>query len=315
VLRKAWLEVVAAVDVAPEKIGKDLGTVLGVGGPVGVKVMTAEDVIAKVKADVVIHSTSSHLTEVYPQIASCVEAPMNVVSTCEELSFPYLKHPDLSERLDRLAKKSGVAVLGTGINPGFLMDTLPMILTTPCIDVREIKVRRMMYSGDRRDSYQRKIGTGMTKDEFTTLIKKGEITGHVGLEESIGMIASALNLKLDMIVVLPPVPVLADRELETTFIKVKPGQVCGLKSLAHGIVEGRKAIMLEFISHAMVKKPYDAVRIKGVPDVSEKITGGVNGDLGTAGCIINAIPSLLKSKPGLVTMKDIAPPRFRGNTS
>jgi hypothetical protein len=132
------------------------------------------------------------------------------------------------------------------------------------------------------------------------------------LEESIAMIASALHWKLDKIVVLPPMPVLADEEVETTLMKVKPNHVCGLKSVAQGIVKGKKAIVLEFISHANVKKPYDSVQITGVPNIAERITGGVNGDLGTIGCIINAIPRLLKARPGLVTIMDIALPCYGG---
>lgn len=314
VLNKEWMEVVAAVDIAPEKQGRDLGEALNIGKRVGVRVMGADEVISRVEADAVIHSTSSYLAQTYPQIARCAEAGLNVVSTCEELSFPYLKHPDMSEKLDGLAKKNRVALLGTGINPGFLMDTLPVALTAPCTDVRGINVRRMMYSGDRRGSYQKKIGTGLTAEEFAGKIEKKEITGHVGLEESIAMIASAMSWKLDRIAVLPPTPVLADEELETTFMKVKPGNVCGLKSLAHGIVGGRRAIALEFISHARVKKPYDSVLIKGIPNIAMKINGGVNGDTGTIGCTVNAIPRLLKARPGLVTMLDLALPHYWGGS-
>jgi 4-hydroxy-tetrahydrodipicolinate reductase len=310
ILNKEWLEVVAAVDIAPEKLEKDLGEVLNINKQVGVKIKTADEVISRVSADVVIHSTSSYLKETYPQIAQCVGAGLNVVSTCEELSFPYLKYPELSEKLDEQAKKNSVVVLGTGINPGFLMEVLPIVLTAPCINVYGIKVTRMMYSGNRRGSYQKKIGTGMTVEEFARLIESGEITGHVGLEESIAMIASALDWKLDKIVVLPPKPVLADEELETNLIKIKPNHVCGLKSVAQGIVEGRKAIVLKFISHANVKKPYDSILIMGVPNIAERITGGVNGDLGTIGCIINAIPRVLKTRPGLVTMMDMTLPCY-----
>lgn len=311
VLNKEWLEIVAAVDIASEKLEKDLGEVLNINRHIGIRVKRADEVISKVKADIVIHSTSSYLADTYPQIAQCLRAGLNVVSTCEELSFPYLKHPDLAEKLDELARKHRVVVLGTGVNPGFLMDVLPITLTAPCVDVQGIKVTRMMYSGNRRDSYQKKIGTGMTIEEFARMIKEGRITGHIGLEESIAMIASALNWELEKIVILPPVPVLSDEELETTFTKVKPNNVCGLKSVAQGIVKGRKAIVLEFISHAKVKRSYDSVSIMGTPNITERITGGVNGDLGTIGSIINAIPSVLKSRPGLVTMKDIALPSYK----
>ena len=241
---------------------------------------------------------------------------MNVVSTCEELAYPYYKHPELANEIDELAKKHEVTVLGTGINPGYLMDTLPITITGICKEVESIKVTRMMYSGNRRSSYQKKIGTGMTPEEFRKMIDEGKITGHVGLEESISMIAATLGWELDEIEVLPPEPVISDVEVETwtdltkqtPFITVKPGQVCGLKSVAHGIKGEERVITLEFISHVNVKEPYDSVIIKGEPDVHEKITGGVHGDTGTVSMIINSIPKVLNAQPGLVTMKDLPLP-------
>jgi 4-hydroxy-tetrahydrodipicolinate reductase len=316
-LQKKGLEIVGAVDIAKEKVGKDLGEVLGIGRQVGVTVTDdPDDLFSRVKADIVIHATMSHLKAVYPQIAKCVKAGMNVVSTCEELAYPYYKHPELANEIDELAKKHRVTVLGTGINPGYLMDTLPITITGICKEVESIKVTRMMYSGNRRSSYQKKIGTGMTPEEFKKMIDEGKITGHVGLEESISMIAAALGWELDEIEVLPPEPVISDVEVETwtdltkqtPFITVKPGQVCGLKSIAHGVKEGERVITLEFISHANVKEPYDSVTIKGEPDVHEKIIGGVHGDIGTVSMIVNSIPKVINAQAGLVTMKDLPPP-------
>jgi len=316
-LQKKGLEIVGAVDIAKEKVGKDLGEVLGIGKRMGVTVTDdPDDLFSRVKADIVIHATMSYLKAVYPQIVKCVKAGMNVVSTCEELVYPYYKHPEIANETDELAKKHGVTVLGTGINPGYLMDTLPITITGICKEVKSIKVTRMMYSGNRRVSYQKKIGTGMTPEEFKRMIDEGKITGHVGLEESISMIAAALGWELDEIEVLPPEPVISDVQVETwtdltkqtPFIRVKLGQVCGLKSVAHGVKGGERVITLEFISHANVKKPYESVTIKGEPDVHEKIIGGVHGDIGTESMIVNSIPKVLNAQPGLVTMKDLPPP-------
>lgn len=102
--------------------------------------------------------TGSFLKDVYGQIASCIKAGLHVISSCEELSYPYYKYTELSREIDELAKKHEVTVLGTGINPSFLMDTLPIVVTAPCEEVESIKVTRMMYSGNRRASYQRKTG-------------------------------------------------------------------------------------------------------------------------------------------------------------
>jgi 4-hydroxy-tetrahydrodipicolinate reductase len=311
VLNKPWLQVVGAVDAAPDKIGRDLGEIIGLKRNTGIIIQEADEVISKVQADVVIHSTSSRLREVFSQIETCLKSELNVVSTCEELAFPYLKYPELSKQLDMTAKEHNVTVLGTGINPGYLMDTLPIILTAPCTEVHSIKVRRMMYSGNRRDSYQKKIGTGLTQDQFERMIQEKKITGHVGLEESISMIAAALNWKLDEIVVQLPVCITTKNKVSTTFTTIHSGQVCGLESVAFGIRNKIKVITLEFISHANIKQPYDSISVKGTPDIYQKIKGGVNGDIGTVGMLLNSIPKVVNAPDGLVTMKEMMLPSYQ----
>ena len=309
VLEKKGLRVVGAVDISKEIVGKDLGEILELNKRVGVTVTDDVDaLLSKIKANIAIIATTSYLKDVYPQIEKCVKAGINVISTCEELSYPYYKYPQLSNEIDELAKKYGVTVLGTGINPGYLMDTLPIVLTGPCKEVESIKVTRMMDSSKRRIPYQKKIGTGLSPEEFRKMIDEKKITGHVGLVESIAMIAEALGWKLDEIREFPPEPVIAEKEIVTSYTTVKPGFVAGLKSIAHGIKNGKAAIILEFISHAAVEEEYDAVSIEGTPKIYEKIAGGVHGDIGTVAMIINMIPKVLNAKPGLVTMKDLPLP-------
>jgi hypothetical protein len=308
-LSKKGLNIVGAVDIAPDKVGKDLGEILELGKKLGVTVTgDIDELLSKVKADIVVHSTSSYLKDVYPQIAKCVKAGMNVVSTCEELSYPYYKYPELSHEIDELAKKNEVTVLGTGINPGYLMDTLPITLTGPCQEVRKVKVTRMMDSSKRRIPYQKKIGTGLSRGEFKKMIEEKKITGHVGLVESIAMIADALGWKLDQIKELHPDCVIADRRIVTPYTIVKPGQVAGLKSVAYGLKQGQKVITLEFVSYAGVKEEYDAVSIEGLPNIHQKIEGGVHGDIGTVATIINSIPKVINANPGLATMRDLPLP-------
>ncbi|MEM0041983.1 MAG: NADP-binding protein, partial [Candidatus Korarchaeum sp.] len=153
-----------------------------------------------------------------------------------------------------------------------------------------------------------KIGTGLSPEEFRRMIEEKKITGHVGLTESIAMIAAALGWKLDEIKEFPPEPVIADREVTTTYTTVKPGQVAGLKSIAHGIKDGKPVIILEFISHALVEEEHDTVIIEGTPRIEEKKIGGVHGDIGTVAVVINMIPKVIKAAPGLVTMKDLPIP-------
>jgi 4-hydroxy-tetrahydrodipicolinate reductase len=309
ILEKKGLKIVGAIDIAKEIVNKDLGEVLGLGKNLGITVTNdVENLLSKIEADIAIISTKSYLRDVYPQIALFIKAGINVISTCEELSYPYYKYPELSNEINLLAKKHRVTVLGTGINPGYLMDTLPIVLTGACKHVESIKVTRVMDSSKRRVSYQKKIGMGLTPEEFRKMVDEKKITGHVGLLESIAMIAAALGWKLDEIKELPPEPVIAEKEIITPYITIKPGYVCGLKSIAHGIKAGKSVLTLEFISHAAVEEEYDAILIDGVPKVYEKIIGGIHGDEGTVALVINMIPKVLNANPGLVTMKDLPIP-------
>lgn len=303
-LRKEGLQIVGAAD--PAHAGKDLGRVVGLQKDVGVTVANDLDLLLETtEADVLIHATSSYLKETFPQIMEAVEAGLNVVSTCEELSFPLFKYPELSNRLDAAARKHGVTVLGTGINPGFLMDTLPIVLSAVCTDIRRIRITRMMYSGNRRSSFQKKIGTGLSSEEFQKLIADGKITGHVGLVESVAMLSSAIGLQIDEVKELPPEPIICTQEVSTTFTTVKLGQVAGLKSVALGQRVGKDIITMEFYSHANVKRPYDSVVIDGEPPIRQRIDGGVHGDAGTIAMIFNVIPKVLNAIPGLATMIDL----------
>jgi len=308
-LQKKGVEIVSAIDIADDKVGRDLGEVLGLSHKLGLKIVKdVRDAFSGVKPDIIIHATSSSLEQVYPQISASLREGVDAISTCEELAYPYLKNRAIAEELDKLAKQYGVSVLATGINPGFLMDTLPITMTGVCLEVKRIKVTRMMNSGRRRIPYQKKIGTGLSEGEFREKIDKEEITGHVGLDVSIAMIADSLGWELDKIIVLPPKPIIASRTIETSYTTVKKGCVAGLKSTAYGVRYGEKVIELEFISHAEVEEEYDSTEIEGLPDMKVKIEGGIHGDIGTTAMIINSIPKVMNAPPGLHTMKDLPIP-------
>ena len=201
-----------------------------------------------------------------------------------------------------------MSVVGTGINPGYLMDTLPLILTAPCLKVDAVKVKRMMDSSKRRIPFQKKVGTGMTQAEFREKIESGVITGHVGLLESINMIASGLGWELDEAVEFPPEGVISDHEVETGLGTVKPGDVLGLSSVAIAKRQGKPVITLEFIANAEVDEEYDEIIIEGVPNIHEEIIGGVHGDIGTVAVTINTIPRAIQASAGVQVMKDLPPP-------
>lgn len=307
-LTKKSFKIIGAVDVNPDLVGKDLGELLEPSRLLGITIVPgAAKLLAKPQVQAVVHATSSSLKEVFPQIAECVKARKNVISTCEELSYPWKKYPRLAREIDRLAKKYKVTVTGTGINPGFLMDTLPLVLTGPCLEVKSITVHRMMNSARRRLPFQKKVGTGLTPQEFRQKIDQKEITGHVGLLESINMIASGLGWKYDEAVELPPEPVVAAKPTESGLGTIEPGRVIGLVSKAYARRNGQDIISLEFCAQAGVEEEYDEVIIDGVPPIRERIIGGVHGDIGTVAMVINTIPRVVEASPGLRVMRQFPP--------
>ena len=308
-LEKKGLEIVGAVDTAKDKVGKDLGEVLGLKRKLGIRVTNDSNTLFKqTKPDIVVHATSSFLKDTYQQIANIVKNNVNVVSTCEELSYPYPAEPKLARDLDLLAKKHDVTVLGTGINPGFLMDTLVITLTAPCQRIEKIEATRVMDAATRRLPFQKKIGAGLTLEEFKEKIEHKHITGHVGLEQSIRMIADALAWKLDMIIVEPVEPVIAKKAVASKDIKVKAGNAAGLKQKAKGIIKGKEVIALDFQAYIGAEEEFDSVTIKGVPNVNQKIQPCIHGDTGTIAMVANAIPKVINADAGLLTMKDLPVP-------
>jgi hypothetical protein len=308
-LKKEGVRIVAAIDSDPSKVGKDLAEVIGVQTSLGVVASdNPSKMLSEEKPDVAVHATSSFLKDVFEQIALLVRHGVNVVSTCEELSYPWAADANLASELDELAKQHGVTVLGTGINPGFLMDTLPITLTGVCQKIKSIKVERVMNAATRRVPFQKKIGAGLTVDEFKKRIKNREITGHVGLKQSVAMIVDALGLDVQSIKVGAVEPVVAEKPVESDAVKVKRGDVAGLTQSAYGLRDGVPVITLLFKAFIGAEEEFDSVTIEGTPNIKQKMTPCVHGDLGTAAIVVNSIPKVVSSDAGLKTMKDLPVP-------
>jgi hypothetical protein len=308
-LEKEGIDIVGAVEIAKDKIGKDLGEVLGTKKKLGIKISEdADALLSKINADIAIHATSSFLKDTFPQIASIVKHGVKVISTCEELTYPYYTEPEIAKKLDTLAKKHNVTVLGAGINPGFLMDTLVITLTAVCQKIEKIKAIRVMNAATRRFPFQKKIGAGLTIQEFKRKIENKQITGHVGLRQSIALIADALAWKLDKIVVEPVEPVIAKKPVESRDIKVRAGDASGLRQKAIGVMKNREIIVLDFQAYIDAEEEYDAITIEGVPSIRQKIQPCVHGDVGTVAIVVNSIPKVINAPSGLLTMKDLPVP-------
>lgn len=291
---------VGAVDIDPAKVGQDLGQAIGLERSLGVQVSADAATILKKNADVVMHCTVSSLAKAEPQLAMIIKAGKNIVSTCEELAMPW-NQKTIAKRIDALAKKHKVTVLGTGINPGFMMDTLPITLTGVCQSVKSIHVNRVVDASKRRKPLQAKIGTGMTVEEFKA--KAGKAIRHVGLTESVRLIAKALRWKLDKIEETIA-PVIATAPIKTAYFEIKPGFVTGVEQYGYGYVKGEKKIELHLRMCVDAGEGYDEVMIDGTPAI-HSLVKGVHGDLSTAAVAANCVRRIIVGAPGLVTMADI----------
>jgi len=308
-LEKRGMQIVGAIDADKNKVGKDLGQLLELNRKLGVTVSDdVEKIMSKANCDIVVHATGSYLKDVYAQLAPLAQYGANVITTCEELSYPYISEPQFAQKLSTLGLKHGVTYLGTGINPGFLMDTLVITLTGACQKINKIKAERVMNAATRRVPFQKKIGAGLTISEFKKKMAAKEITGHVGLEQSIGMIAAALKWELDRIQVETVEPVVAEKEVASDAIRVKKGQAAGLKQTSHGIMRRKDVITLDFQAYIGARREYDAITIDGIPPIRQRISPCVHGDHATVAVIINSIPKVIKAPPGLLTMKDLPIP-------
>ncbi len=302
-LQKPQLQIVGAIDVDPAKVGQDLGVTVGCGRELGVKISNDADAVLAGGADVAVHTTSSYLHQVSEQLKRCLNAGVGVVSTCEELAYPFRKHPQLSRELDRLAQQKRVAVLGTGVNPGFAMDKLALTLAAACQSVSQVRVRRIVDAARRRLPLQQKVGAGLTPEEFRALVAKGEIKHH-GLPESTAMIADSLGIAVDDIRETIE-PVIAAAEVRSEFLEVAKGHVAGVRQVARGLSSGNENIYLELEMYLGAPATLDSISISGVPKLELTIAGGIHGDLATAAITVNCIPEILSARPGLRTSRDI----------
>jgi 4-hydroxy-tetrahydrodipicolinate reductase len=302
-------KIVGGVDIDPAKIGRDLGDVAGLAQRLNLKVSgDATKALKAAKPDVVVLCTTSSLKSVMPQIETILKSKTPIVSTTEELVYPGYTHIRQARQIQTWAKKAKVAVLGTGVNPGYVMDALPIALTAICERVERVVVTRIQDARLRRLPFQQKIGAGLTTEQFQKQVKEGKVR-HVGMTESIAMIADALGWTLDRITdnVQPKV---ASVTTSSEFLAVDPGYVCGITQDGTGYRKGEPVIRLHFEAYLGAPDSYDSVEIEGSPRLSVKIAGGIDGDVATAAIVINSIPKVLAAAPGLHTMRDLPLPSF-----
>lgn len=299
-LSRPWLEVVGAIDSDPTKIGFDLGAVLGLEKNLGIEVSgDAAALFNRVQADVVVLTTGSFLPEIYDQLEVAVQAGLNVVTSAEELAFPTLQSGGLAEQLDRMAKEKGVTIKGTGINPGFVMDTLIVFLATASADVQHVSAKRVVDCSRRRRQLQMKVGAGLSVDQFKAGLGKS-IFGHLGLMESAALVADAVGMIPDRITQSVE-PVLAQQAFQSEYVKVKPGDVSGMRQVARCLSKGKESVALEVLFYLGAPEPQDQILITGMTNIDVTIKEGIAGDQATVAILINAIAPTLEARPGLLT--------------
>jgi 4-hydroxy-tetrahydrodipicolinate reductase len=261
--------------------------------------------LSPTEADVAVLTTVSDLKRIVPQIEEILAHGLPVVTTCEELAYPWDTDPDSARRIDGAARRGGVAVLATGVNPGFMMDTLPIVLSAVCQRVDAVKVSRIQDASTRRLPFQRKIGAGLSLDEFEAKRNSGDLR-HVGLTESMHMIASRIGWKLDRTEDVIT-PVVAERRIEGGSTTVEPGAAAGVQQIGRGFVGSQEKITLTFRASVGEPSPEDTVELIGIPRLVSTIPGGVHGDVATCAITLNAAAQVLRAGAGLRTMADLPP--------
>jgi hypothetical protein len=311
IVERKGYQLVGAVDIDPNKTGRDVGEVIELGRRL--RVAVTPDISKTIKAakpDVAVLCTSSALKSVVAQFEQVLKHRIPIVTTTEEAAYPSRANRRLAQRIDEAARKARAAVLGTGVNPGFTMDALPIALTAVCERVDSIEVLRVQDARVRRLPFQQKIGAGMTREQFQRQVDAGSVR-HVGFTESIQMIADALGWKLDRITD-DIEPKIAETVVASELLAVDPGYVAGIIQRGTGYMNGEPRIKLRLEAYLGAPESYESVLIEGSPRIHSRIDGGVHGDVATASMAVNSIPAVIAAASGLRTMRDMRLPSFYG---
>lgn len=310
-LKRGNIEIVGVLEAAEQHRGKALSAVIG-EGQCDVRISADPAAALKPKAaDIAIIATASFTRSVRPHIEQAVRAGMNVITIAEEMAYPAAQSPDVARELDVLAKEHGVTILGTGINPGFVFDSLIIALTGVCLGVEEIHATRINDLSEFGQTVMSTQGVGATPQQFAAGIQDQTIVGHVGFHESMQMIASALGWQLDEIVETKE-PIISAVHRETPQVIIEPGLVAGCRHIAYGKQDGKVKITLE---HPQQVRPElagvetgDYIRITGTPNLNLQIKPEIPGGIGTIAMAVNMIPQVCEAPPGLKTMPELRLP-------
>ncbi len=298
------IDLVGGIDVNPEIIGKDIGLLFG-NAAIGKNVESdIKKACKKWDPDVAVLTTVSQVSKLELVAIELLNSGLHVVSSSEELLVPKLRTPEIAKNLDRTAKKNGVTMVAAGVNPGFAMDLLPLFVSTLCIEVNKISVYRCLDASFRRGSLQKKVGAGLTVEDFRRGEREGWI-GHKGLQESIRLLAQGLEWKnIEIKETLDPI--IAERDFETDFFEIKKGSVAGVHHVGHGKKDDQVLIEHDLKMFVGAEESFDFVQISGTPDLELKFKGGIPGDIATSATLLNTVSRAIEARPGLLTPLDLS---------
>jgi len=301
-LAREDLELVGVVDRAPELAGCHLEELLGPQAHGLPRIVpNLGDLSLPAPPRVVLHATGSRLPSVLPELEEILSSGCHCVSSCEELSYPYLHHPGLAKRLDALAREQQVGLVGAGVNPGFVLDLLPAVLSAACRRVDRVRASRIVDVTRRREPLRRKVGMGLTPDAYRTREAALGSMGHVGLGESAALLASALGWQ-GGVVTESSEPVVAEREVRAVGTVIPPGSILGTRTRASLRMEGIERIALQVTIAAGVEMEEDRILLEGDPSLTLVIPGGVPGDSATVSVLVSVARRIGAVPPGLHTM-------------
>lgn len=312
-LQKKGVDIVGVFN-RRSNLGENMYDVLGVeqGDRPNLIIQKIEEGLKPEMADVCLLGTDSHTRGAFDKIKLLCEHKINVISTAEEMAYPQAQEPELAAEIDRIAKENGVTVLGTGINPGLIMDLLVLIFTGSMERVDHVLSRRVNSLSPFGKTVMEEQGIGLTVEEFNKKKAEGNLSGHVGFPESIQMIADGIGWKVDRVEQqMEPIVTEVDRKSPYGFAKA--GDVAGVSMTAQGFVDGERKIEME---HPQQIEPQlggvntgDYVIIEGVPPINAVNSPEVDGGIGTIAMCVNMIPQVINASPGLKTMLDLPVPR------
>ena len=314
-LKKTGVEIVSVCDMHPDRVGKSIYEVLGAEKGERCEVIIksdANEAFTDECADVVLLATDSFTKGAFDKIKLILEKKINVISTAEEMAYPKAQEPELAAKLDEIAKDNGVSVLGTGINPVFVLDLFILALTGTCEEVDYIKAARVNDLSPFGKAVMIEQGVGVTKDEFLRGVEDGSIAGHIGFPESINMITDGIGWNLEKVEETRE-PIMSNVYRKSEYAEVEAGNVAGCRQCGYGYVNGKVKIEMEhpqqILPHLEGKSTGDYVSIKGIPNIDLQITPEIPGGIGTIAMCVNSIPHIINAIPGLKTMLDIPVPR------